>query len=210
MKKNCPKCEVEHEKDGLFCSRKCANSRNFSEETRKKKSDSAKKYAAANKDKLKRSAAARWKDTDKQLAFREAMKQKSKRYIFDTPFNQLGPDSIRKKIIFEQEGKCNNCKIYEWLGKSIVLEIDHKDGNKQNNIRENLEGLCPNCHSQTKTWRGRNKRGSDSNYGRVSDEKLLQALTNETNIRKALLSVGLAGVGNNYKRAKRLLGIELT
>jgi 5-methylcytosine-specific restriction endonuclease McrA len=209
MKKNCPKCEGEHEKDGPFCSRKCANSRDFTAETRKKKSDSAKRYAAANKDKLKRIAAARWKDTEKQLAFREAMKQKSKRYIFDTPFEQLGPDSIRKKIIFEQEGKCNNCGIYEWLGKLITLEIDHKDGEKKNNARENLEGLCPNCHSQTKTWRGRNKRGHDSNYGKISDERLLQALTNESSIRQALLSVGLAGVGNNYIRAKRLLGIIL-
>jgi len=205
--KNCPKCDIEHEKDGPFCSRKCANSRDFSVETRKKKSDSAKRYAEANKDKIKRIAAARWKDTDKQLAFREAMKQKSKRYIFDTPFEQLGPDSIRKKIIFEQEGKCNSCGIHEWLGKTITLEIDHKDGEKQNNTRENLEGLCPNCHSQTKTWRGRNK--AKRNNGKVGDNQLLVALMKASSIRQALISVGLAGVGKNYTRAKKLLGISL-
>lgn len=208
MKKVCPKCEVEHEKEGTYCSRKCANSRDFNAEARKKKSDAAKRYAAANKDKLKRIAAARWKDTEKQLAFREAMKQKSKRYIFDTPFDQLGPDSIRKRIIFEQEGKCNNCGIHEWLDKPITLEIDHKNGVKQNNTRENLEGLCPNCHSQTKTWRGRNK--AKRNNGKVTDNQLLAAILAAPSIRQALISVGLAGVGKNYTRAKRLLGISLT
>jgi ssDNA-binding Zn-finger/Zn-ribbon topoisomerase 1 len=36
----------------------------------------------------------------------------------------------------------------EWNGKSIVLEIDHIDGNSENNSPENLRFICPNCHSQ--------------------------------------------------------------
>lgn len=35
-----------------------------------------------------------------------------------------------------------------WNGKPITLEINHKDGQYWNNVPENLEMACPNCHSQ--------------------------------------------------------------
>lgn len=50
--KQCPKCKTTHEKKGTFCSRKCSNSRIWSEEARLKKSISAKaseKVMKANK-----------------------------------------------------------------------------------------------------------------------------------------------------------------
>lgn len=47
---------------------------------------------------------------------------------------------------------CKVCGIDSWLGNSIVLEIDHIDGNYLNNTLENLRFLCPNCHSQTSTF----------------------------------------------------------
>jgi predicted nucleic acid-binding Zn ribbon protein len=52
--------------------------------------------------------------------------------------------------------KCSCCNISEWKGKSIVLEIDHIDGNSENNRPENLRFICPNCHSQTDTYKGKN------------------------------------------------------
>jgi len=39
-----------------------------------------------------------------------------------------------------------------------ALELDHIDGNNKNNTLKNLRWLCPNCHSMTSTWRGRNKK----------------------------------------------------
>ena len=42
--KNCPKCNIEHEKTGKFCSRKCANSRVWTKDDKDKKSKSAKKF----------------------------------------------------------------------------------------------------------------------------------------------------------------------
>ena len=46
--KPCPKCDTLHDKSGTFCSRSCANSRTWTEEDKKKKSESVKKYFAKN------------------------------------------------------------------------------------------------------------------------------------------------------------------
>ncbi|MFG2225478.1 HNH endonuclease signature motif containing protein [Streptomyces sp. NPDC048644] len=45
-----------------------------------------------------------------------------------------------------------------WRHRPLPLEVDHVDGDWRNNRRENLRLLCPNCHSATDTYRGRNKR----------------------------------------------------
>src|SRR5258708_33920335 len=53
--------------------------------------------------------------------------------------------------------RCVICNIDEWKGKKINLEIDHIDGNSEDNRIENLRFLCPNCHSQTHTFGFRGK-----------------------------------------------------
>ena len=63
-----------------------------------------------------------------------------------------------KRYIFEkQDGKCLLCGIKDWNDKPIKLELDHVDGNHQNNTEENLRYICPNCHSQTDTYKAKNK-----------------------------------------------------
>lgn len=69
--------------------------------------------------------------------------------------NYSRPHNMKKHLIIERDHACENCKLTEWLGQPITLELEHSDGNKYNNDRSNLKLLCPNCHSQTKTWRGR-------------------------------------------------------
>jgi hypothetical protein len=45
---------------------------------------------------------------------------------------------------------------YSWNGKELQLELHHVDGNRNNHSLDNLMLLCPNCHSQTDTFRARN------------------------------------------------------
>ncbi len=61
-----------------------------------------------------------------------------------------------------KEPECELCGLSEWQGEPLALELHHINGDGHDNRLENLQLLCPNCHSQTDTWGGRNKgrRGS--------------------------------------------------
>jgi hypothetical protein len=73
------------------------------------------------------------------------------------PSSQQQKNYIRSyKLIDEICGECGLGK--EWNNKPITLELDHIDGDSINNILSNLRWLCPNCHSQTDTFRGRKLR----------------------------------------------------
>jgi 5-methylcytosine-specific restriction endonuclease McrA len=70
-------------------------------------------------------------------------------------------DTIKSRLIKNGiwVNKCHNekCNIIDtWLDKPISLQLDHKNGNSNDNRMENLWLLCPNCHSQTQTYGGRN------------------------------------------------------
>lgn len=56
------------------------------------------------------------------------------------------------------ENKCLICGITSWNDKEINCELDHIDGNKYNHALENLRILCPNCHSQTPTFRSKKRK----------------------------------------------------
>lgn len=59
--------------------------------------------------------------------------------------------------------KCEICgNNGEWNNKPIVLHLDHKNGVNNDHRLNNLRFLCPNCHSQTETYSGKN-------YGKYID-----------------------------------------
>jgi len=68
--------------------------------------------------------------------------------------NALKKRLIRENILIE---KCNECEISHWQDKKLSLHMDHINGINDDNRLENLRLLCPNCHSLTPTYCGKNK-----------------------------------------------------
>ena len=81
---------------------------------------------------------------------------------------QMGEVSERstiRKILKRLKHECWSCGITEWRGTQIPLEVDHIDGDAGNNIPSNLRLVCPNCHSITPSWKGRNKGSGRASRG---------------------------------------------
>jgi hypothetical protein len=86
----------------------------------------------------------------------------SRRDISDHLTNKYPIQSYKLKLKLLRAGIkqhcCEGCGLTEWLGKPIPLELDHINGNNQDNSLRNLRLLCPNCHCFTPTYRGKKKR----------------------------------------------------
>jgi len=77
------------------------------------------------------------------------------------PNTPVSSSKFRKRLIREKllEERCSRCMLTQWLEQPISLELDHIDGDRYNQELSNLRLLCPNCHAQTPTYRGRNRKG---------------------------------------------------
>jgi hypothetical protein len=75
----------------------------------------------------------------------------------DTGVTPGGNRSIRSYLTHLVGNKCSCCGISEHNGKPITFEVDHIDGNSEDNRKENVCLICPNCHSQTDTYKGKNR-----------------------------------------------------
>ena len=58
---------------------------------------------------------------------------------------------------------CEVCGVSEWQGKQLSMELNHKDGDRHNHKLDNLQIVCPNCHSILPHYRGRNINGRKLN-----------------------------------------------
>lgn len=79
-------------------------------------------------------------------------------YLVNGSTIQSHPLRIRllNEKIFER--KCYKCGLEKWNGEDIPLELEHINGINNDNRIENLTILCPNCHAQTSTYRGKNRK----------------------------------------------------
>lgn len=196
--KFCPKCNSEHIKPGVFCSRSCANSRNFSAQAIEKKSIATKKSWKIDKEKrlrtvIENAKVAREKNSCLSIEQKnEILYQKT----MNRDWNIVGYDTKRFVVMYEQNFCCNRCKLNEWLGEKLSLELDHKDGERSNNARENLECLCPNCHSLTPTWRGKHRKKKLN----LTDKEIYDIYIREGNLHCTIKALKLRNAGRTRDR----------
>jgi Zn finger protein HypA/HybF involved in hydrogenase expression len=81
---------------------------------------------------------------------------------------------LKEKLLKEHliEYKCDVCGISTWQNKHIVLQLHHIDGNNTNNSIDNLQLLCPNCHSQTENYCGNANTNTTKYYCKECGRKI--------------------------------------
>jgi hypothetical protein len=88
-------------------------------------------------------------------------------FVVDSRYTCFG--KIKKRLLrdFDRPYECAAYKnanftkcdgVLLWNNKKIVLQLEHKNGNNTDNRLENLEFLCPSCHSQTSTFSSKNTK----------------------------------------------------
>lgn len=92
---------------------------------------------------------------NKGQTFTRVRKQTQDILIVRPPGSSREKTHLLKRAMLESglEETCSWCPVGStWNGKPITLEIDHENGEWLDCRIENLRFLCPNCHSQTKTY----------------------------------------------------------
>lgn len=87
-----------------------------------------------------------------------------------------------------KEDKCECCGVSEWQGHKLTIQLHHIDGDNENNNLDNLQLLCPNCHSITDNYAGKNTKKHNiirkyEDFYSMSDEDKDKIL-NEKRIKK--------------------------
>ena len=120
---------------------------------------------------------------------------------------KIGTHALKQKLFTWglKENKCEKCELTEWLGNIIKVELHHIDGNRQNNNLNNLQLLCPNCHSFTDNFRGSNQKRKNKTRIFVTEQQIIEAIKNSFCRREALLKLGLCGYGGNYERINTII-----
>lgn len=158
----CESCDAEHDGtygSGRFCGSKCA--RGFS--TKKDREAINQKRSITNKERgvtfAKRGTTQLTRPEVRAKAEATRSKNVEKKVLFG-PFSKLGNKSNwKKRILFDQGGVCVLCQSGQWWnGLPLKFHLDHINGDNSDNSQANLRMICPNCHSQTATYCGRNKR----------------------------------------------------
>ena len=97
--------------------------------------------------------------------FRGQSHNKGKIFGFKNPIEtyfsgkkKISSNGLKQRLILEniKKHQCEKCSLTTWNGLKIPITLHHLDGNTENNQLKNLQILCPNCHSQTDSFCGKN------------------------------------------------------
>jgi Zn finger protein HypA/HybF involved in hydrogenase expression len=163
----CEYCSKEHDGtygSGRFCSQKCArgfSSRDKREEINRKVSKIMKGFHRG------------FKHTEEEIEkMRSSQIKRHMERARNTKFEELTLDMQKKILLEENNHKCSECGQEDvWNGKILIFELHHKDGNHSNKSKENTDLLCPNCHSQTKNYKFRNRKHSKATINKIATVK---------------------------------------
>ena len=110
----------------------------------------------------------KWNIDNSHFTGRGHLKGKTHTYTAKIPLEKIlienslyqATSRLSKRLVKEKilEYKCSECDINTWKNKDLSLHLDHINGINTDNRIENLRLLCPNCHSQTETYCGKNKK----------------------------------------------------
>lgn len=150
---NCLQCgkEFKQKYNAKFCSSSC--SATYNNQTRK-----CKPYRRVRSIKCLNCGEVKY-TTNRVYCSRECLKGVARKSILKGECKNY---RLMKKYLFETRGEnCERCRLgSEWNGEKLTLQLDHIDGNSDNNKLENLRILCPNCHTQTHTYGSKNRSTS--------------------------------------------------
>jgi hypothetical protein len=156
---NCKLCDKEFNKKpsqikispNNFCSASCAATYNNKNFPKRKVEGSCKSCNCAITTKHKFCVSCRG---DRKRGVLKVISNNLKRKPLE---GLISRDSIKNRIFETQEKYCESCGLHTWMDEPIMLELHHIDGSGKNNLRDNLQILCPNCHALTPTWRNRKR-----------------------------------------------------
>lgn len=179
-------------KNGKWC---CHSSPNSCPSLRARNSNGLKKSYACGRI----NGAEKYKNSSQNSKDRQAWSRGKTLFSFDDVFcanSRFSTGTLKKYLLHYgiKEDKCDICGINKWQEKPITLQVHHIDGNPRNNVVDNLQLLCPNCHSQTDTFSGRNKSKFD--WDRISIQQLESFASECTNYHQLLMKLNCASISS--------------
>lgn len=184
--------------NGKWC---CEDSYNKCPFIRNKNSKALKKSYRTNNRRFIYSHLMNWRKNSDSYGYKKWVEFAINKIFIENPIN-FADHKLLLIEMFDWKYECSMCGLTEWNNNSISLHIDHIDGNNRNFKFENLRFLCPNCHSQTETYCGKN---INSGKPKIKDKELIKYLNNSSNIHQALLKARMTPKGKNYDRAYKLI-----